>query len=144
MEYVDSEEPLDAIWVGGPPGQSFLKIKKKLSRLGILIYARFTVPEFGRKGSILPKTKMIFINKEITKHPAAKLARDLADHVGIPWIIGGNDALTTLRNLQLKGILKKDLDLRAASNQMSKTSRKKLTKETKVAQPIREGYNVDG
>jgi hypothetical protein len=69
----------------------------------------------------------VVVCPDLKSHPAAKHARDLATSAGVPCVLGGNDASTILKNLQLRGIIRSEVDLSEASMVVKKERKVSLT-----------------
>lgn len=92
-----------AIWVGGPPGKTFLKFKKNFSRINIHIVDQWHANQ--NKTTIPQNIDLVIINKDFIGHEQSNKAKMLAEKFGIQWVWGSIHTIKTIENMQAKKIL---------------------------------------
>lgn len=102
---------LNALWVGGPPGQTLIKIKGKLRKLNIIVFEQWLDRDVVSKKRIPKRADLVLINKDFIGHPACGKVKDLTesakeDGQEVMWVYSGLDTIkTTIPNLKIKGII---------------------------------------
>jgi hypothetical protein len=110
-QYLTGGRPLDALWVGGPPGKTFHNLKAKLARIGIMVFQQSDSAAFIRKGNVPAQAQLLILNMNMSDHEGTVQGKKKARASGIPWVYGANALSVILKNLQMKGIVRKDSDL---------------------------------
>lgn len=95
-----------AIWVGGPPGKTMIRISKQLREQADIE----VVSQVGEGKNIPNRIPMsgidlVLINTDMIQHNLQEKARQAADDAGVPWCFAKLSTVLTLKNLELKGII---------------------------------------
>lgn len=94
---------IDAVWLGGPPGNRGHNIRNKLAKYGINFVA---VHEYLSTGDKFPATtKAVILNVEMASHGMQDLGKREAARVGAVFVTGGFDVSRTINNLSRLGLI---------------------------------------
>lgn len=94
---------IDAVWLGGPPGNRGNVMRKKLGRYGLNFVG---VHEYLSSRDKFPMgTKVVFLNVEMASHGMQDLGKREADRVGATFVTAGFDLSRTVINLTKLGII---------------------------------------
>jgi hypothetical protein len=94
---------IDAVWLGGPPGNRGNIMRKRLARYGINFVA---VHEYLASRDKFPQgTKVVLLNVEMASHGMQDLGKKEADRVGATFVTAGFDLSRTVNNLTRLGII---------------------------------------
>jgi len=91
-------------WVGGPPGRTMVKIRRRLSAMGVDIVREF--PSSFTPMSVLPDNiDAVLFNHEMASHGMGDVAKAKAKARGIPIIGATIDTTRTILNLKNRGLI---------------------------------------
>lgn len=95
-----------AIWFGGPSGENYLKIKKRLERVGIDVLEQHECESRKTKiTSVRKEINLILINIDMISHGVSQRAREIASKQNIPWVYSSFDTTTIFSNMEKKNLL---------------------------------------
>ncbi len=94
---------IEAVWLGGPPGNRGNVMRKKLARYGVNFVA---VHEYLSSRDRFPaSTKVVLLNVEMASHGMQDIGKREADRVGAIFVTAGFDLSRTVQNLTRLGII---------------------------------------
>lgn len=93
-----------AMWIGGPPGQTMVKIKKKLEKenIDVLLQAH------DRKIPPMVGYDLVLFNIEHASHGDYYLAKEMAKNANVPFVIAGHAWPKTFQNLVSAGFVRQN------------------------------------
>lgn len=97
--------PITAVWVGGPPGQTFIRLRDKLKRIGIVVDRQYSSEEIVGKSSYPPQTQLVIINRDFISHNGFDHARKLADQKSLKRVYAANNSTILFENLKKSGLV---------------------------------------
>lgn len=93
-----------ALWIGGPPGQTMVKLKKKLENQGITV-VRQVIDE---KIPPMQSYDLVLFNIEHASHADFYTAKDMAKAASVPFILAGHSWSKTHQNLKEAGFIRRN------------------------------------
>ena len=93
-----------ALWIGGPPGQTMIKLKKKLENQGIDVVRQV----MDVKIPAMKSYDIVLFNIEHASHGHFYQAKEMAKEAGVPFILAGHSWAKTHQNLKEAGFIRRN------------------------------------
>ena len=122
-----------AVWIGGPPGQTFERIREKLLADGIVVTQR------GDGESIPLDADIIIVNKDMTDHNAYGFAKEAAKKRGLPLVVAHTSYTRTRASLRERGLVSPEPPTIHLVNQKDEEEKREMqTKKDSATSPTTE------
>jgi len=93
-----------ALWIGGPPGQTMVKLKKKLAAQSIDVQRQV----MDEKIPPMRPYDIVLFNIEHASHGDFYTAKEMAKDAGVPFILAGHSWAKTHQNLKEAGFIRRN------------------------------------
>ena len=103
------DNPRKTLWVGGPPGQTYIKIRERLARVGIDLVAQ-TLPN-KNQFRIPAKVSLIIVNTDMIGHSLSTMVKHEAIRSKTLSVPGSLNTITLIENLQQQHVLPKSVSI---------------------------------
>lgn len=89
------------LWVGGPPGSSFINMQQRLAKHGLDVIDK--VEDFYPASTIPKGVELVLLNTEMCGHGSYNLCKAECKRTGVPLITAGTKLTRTLQALRESG-----------------------------------------